>query len=193
MGLDVVYSCGQAKRSIRFTDAEWACIDRLRAHVPASIDALFNVPDFGRPVPVPNEELIAAADTVLELLRDRPDLQPITYQIRMEFFPGGTQADREWQGGAVSGLRLPGDGDHYYTIRVGPDCSELEKVRVGPDGRGVTVGREDLRGRNCVQTETVGRIDLRRRRSGAGLLARLTELRAFFAGMVGQQISKMLC
>jgi hypothetical protein len=193
MGLDLVYSCGQVERSVRFTDAEWTCIDRLRAVAQAPIDTLFNVPDFGQPVAVVAEELVEAAGAVLQLLRDRPDLQPATYQMRMEHFPNSAQPDGEWQGGAVSGLRLPGDADHFYFIRVGPDRCELEKMAVGPDGRGVIVGREDMRGRDHVQTETVGRVDLRRRPSGASLRKKLAELQAFFAGLVGRQVSKVLC
>jgi hypothetical protein len=193
MGLDLVYSSGRAKRSIRFTDAEWACIDRLRAVAQAPVDTLFNVPDFGRAVPVPAEELAGAVDAVLQLLRDRPDVQPATYQWRAEFLPGSTQPDGTWNGGAMSGLRLPGDRDHFYMLRVGPDQCELEKMAVGEDGRGVSVGREDLRGRDHVQTETVGRVDLRRRTAGAGLRKKLDEPRGFFAGLRGQRVSKVLC
>jgi hypothetical protein len=193
MGLDLVYSSGQARRSVRFTDAEWTCIDRLRAVAQAPIDTLFDVPDFDRPVPVPTEELVDAADAVLQLLRDRPDLQPETYQMRMEHFPNSAQPDGEWQGGAMSGLRLVGDPDHYYMIRVGPDRCELEKMGMGPDGRGVILGREDVRGRDHVLTETVGRVDLRRVPAGAGLRKKLTELRGFFAGLSEKQAFKVLC
>jgi hypothetical protein len=113
--------------------------------------------------------------------------------MRMEHFPGTRHPDGEWQGGAVSGLRLPGDPGHFYTISVGPNRCELEKGRVGADGRGQVVGREDIRGRDHVQTETVGRVDLRRCFSGAGLAEKLAELRAFFAAYPGQQVSKMFC
>jgi hypothetical protein len=193
MGLDLVYSSGQAERSVRLTDVEWACIDRLRAIAQAPIDTLFNVPDFGRAVPVPAKELASAADAVLQLIRDRPDLQPATYQWRAQFLPGTTQPDGRWNGGAMSGLRLPGDPDHFYMLRVGPDQCELEKMAVGADGRGVSMGREDLRGRDHLQTETLGRVDLRQRTAGAGLHKKLVELRGFFAGLSGQRVSKVLC
>jgi len=193
MGLDVVYSSGQVERSVRLTDAEWACLDRLRATARPPVDTLFHVPDFGRAVPVPAEELAGAADAVLQLLRDRPDVQPATYQWRAQFLPGTTQPDGRWNGGAMSGLRLPGDPDHFYLLRVGPDQCELEKMAVGADGRGVSAGREDLRGRAHVRTETLGRVDLRRRPAGAGLRKKLDELRRFFAGLTGQRVSKVLC
>jgi hypothetical protein len=86
-----------------------------------------------------------------------------------------------------------GDPDHYYLIRVGPDRCELEKMGVGPNGRGVILGREDVRGRDHVLTETVGRVDLRRRPAGASLRKKVTELRGFFAGLSGKQVSKVLC
>jgi hypothetical protein len=93
----------------------------------------------------------------------------------------------------MSGLRLPGDPDHFYMLRVGPDQCELEKMRVGTDGRGVFVGRENLRGHDHVQTETLGRVDLRRRPAGNGLRKKLAELRDFFAGLTGREVSKVLC
>ena len=193
MGLDLMYSSGQAGRSIRFTDAEWVYIDRLRAVAPTPINTLFSVADFARAVQVSAEELIAAVDALVQLLRDRPDLQPTTYQWRAEFLPGSSAPDGKWSSGAMSGLRLPGDPDYFYMLRVGPDRCELEKMKVGADGRGVFSGREDLRGRAYVQTETLGRVDLRERSSGAGLRKKLVELREFFAEQNGRPVSKELC
>src|SRR2546430_9483598 len=103
MGLDLVYPSGQAERSIRFTDAEWACIDRLRTVAQAMIDTLFNASEFGRAVRVPAEELAGAADAVLQLLHDRPDMQPATYQWRAGVYPAGTQPWGEGGGGARGG------------------------------------------------------------------------------------------
>jgi hypothetical protein len=113
--------------------------------------------------------------------------------MRMEHFPATRQPDGEWQGGAVSCLRLPGDTDHFCMISVGPDRCELEKARVGADCRGQIVGREDIRGRAHIQTETVGLVDLRRCPSGASLVEKLAVLRAFFAAHAGRQVSKMFC
>ncbi len=64
---------------------------------------------------------------------------------------------------------------------------------IGADGRGVSLGREDIRGRDHVQTVTVGRVDLRRRSAAAGLRKKLADLRAFFAALTGRQVSKVLC
>lgn len=191
MGLDLVYSAGSDQQTIRLTDAEWACIERLRSVAQAPVDTLFNVPDFGEPVSVPAGELVAAVDAVLTLFRDHPDLQPATYQMRMERLPVGDQPDGEWRGGAMSGLRLPGEPD-FFMIRVGPDQCELTRMAVGPDGRGVVTGREDLRGRTHVDTETVGRVDFRRRSSGAGLRKKLIDLRGFLAGQGGGTVTKVL-
>jgi hypothetical protein len=193
MGLDLVYSSGEAEHAIRISDAEWAYIDRLRDLARGPIDTLFNAPDFGETISVAAEELAGAVDAVLQLFDERPDLQPASYQWRAEFLPGGTQLDGRWNGGAMSGLRLPGDLEHFYMIRVGPEQCELEKMGVGPDGRGVVLGREDLRERDHLQTETVGRIDVRRRPAGAGLRKKLGEMRVFFGGLSGRKVSKVLC
>ena len=126
------------------------------------------------------------------MARNRKELLPGTYQMRMEYLPGSTQPYGVWNGGALSGLRLPGDGEHYYTIHVGPDRCELVTMGDGPDGCGVVIGREDIRGRTHVLTETVGRIDLRLRPAGAGLRKKLSELRAFLTQLPGQQVTKLL-
>jgi len=192
MGLDLVYASGAAKQAVRFTDAEWACIERLGTVASTHVEALFNAPVFGEPVPVAANELLAAVDALLALLRDRPDLQPSTYQMRMERYPLTGQPDGTWQGGAISGLRLPGESD-YFMLRVGPDQCELERMRVGSDGRGILLGSEDLRERTSIETETVGRIDLRRRPARATLKKRLAALREFFAGQAGGRVTKILC
>jgi hypothetical protein len=158
MRLDLVYASGDAEHSVRFTDAEWACIEQLGTVAPAQVEILFDAPDIGEPMAVAAEEMVAAFDALLALLRDRPDLQPATYQMRLERYPFSGQPDGTWQGGAVSGLRLPGEAD-FFMLRVGPNQCELERIRVGPDGRGMPVGSEDLRDRTSIQTETVGRID----------------------------------
>jgi hypothetical protein len=192
VGLDVVYASEGAEHVVRLTAAEWACVERLRAVAPAAVDALFCAPAFGEPVPLAADDLAAAADAVQAALRDWPDLLPAAYQMRLERLPGSDVRDGTWQGGAISGLRLPGEPD-FFMLRVGPDCCQLTRVRVGEGGRGVLAGAEDIRGRASIDTETVGRIDLRRRPAGAALRKRLAELRAFFAGVSGGRVSKMLC
>jgi hypothetical protein len=192
MGLDLIYTCGPAELSLRFTDAEWACLDRLRAVAEEAVDLLTNADDFGDPVTLGADDLAAAARAVAALLRDRPDLLPGTFQMRMERLPVTGEPDGRWQGGAISGLRLPGESD-FFMIRVGPDHCEMERMTVGPDGRGMVVGKEDLRGRESVQTETVGRIDFRHRPAASELGKGLAEMQEFFTKHAGQQIVKVLC
>jgi hypothetical protein len=193
MALDLVYCSGDAEYSVRFTDAEWACIERYRTVAPDSIDTLFNTDAFGQPVPVLADELAEATAALLGLLKERPDLQPMAYQMRNERLPNSDQPDRTWQGGAVSGLRLPVDPDHFYMIRVGANTCQLTKVAVGPDGRGIILGTEDLRGQTQIQTETVGRVDFRARPAGAGLRKRLVAMGEFFASVSGLPVYKKLC
>lgn len=192
MSLDTVYTCRDSEHALRLSDADRVCLERIRVVAPAAIDALFAASIFGEPVSSTVNELLAAVDALQSALRDRSDLLPATYQMRLERTPTGDTSGI-WEGGAISGLRLPGEPD-YFMLRVGPDQCELTRIQIGEDGRGVLAGTQDLRGREAIQTETVGKIELRRRPSGATLRKQLTTLRMFLQKLrIDEEVTIAIC
>lgn len=193
MALDMTYTSGEHAQSIRLTDVEWECINRLIEVDRTAVGTLFHVRDFGEPIQADRQELIIATDSILALLRTRKDLMPTTYEMRVEFYSKELGPDGHWCGGGRGGLRIAGDTEHAYSLWVGAEKCEIEKIGIGPDGRGVVVGREDLRDRGHIDTENCGRIDFRRKVGGSGLKKKLTALREFLVGLSEKQVSKTLC
>lgn len=191
MGLDMVYAAGGREHPVRIADAEWAALDALGKVNPAAVRVLFDVTTLGDAIEVGAEEVVRAAEALAALLRERPEPAPGTYQMRAERDITGGPGN--WEGGGVSGPRLPGDREHFPALWLGPERCELVKMRVGADGRGEEVGREDLRGRDHLDTETLGRVEFRRKAMGAGLRKKLDELMALVRRAGKERVSKMMC
>jgi hypothetical protein len=186
----LTYRAGEAVYEYRISRADWQLIESLRDHLPAEVELLFIVPALGSEVCVPTNELRTAADRVAAFFMENSDLLPYTYQFKCERSPDPRIASGGFGTGGMSGLRLPGDKDHYYLIRAGLNECSLEKMAVGPDGRGFTVDKRDLRGESQLLTETVGKISIRRSRAKSELRQAVGEIRLFLQNVKAHEVTK---
>jgi len=187
MGLDVVYTSPAGQHVVRFTDAEWTSLRALGEVAPSAAEVLFDFLDFGEAVLVNSLAMVAATDELLRLMRDRPELLPAAYQFRMENWMG-TGMPGDWSGGAAHGIRLPGDPDHVYALDTRGGACLLQKVSLKDHQ---LVSREAIGHLKALETETCGRIDIRRRSSGTGLAKKLQAMRDF-ATSGALQLTKQL-
>jgi hypothetical protein len=186
----LTYRAGDAVYECRISRADWQLIQSLRDHLPAEVELLFSVPALGSEVRVPTNELRTAADHVAAFFTGSPQLLPYTYQFKCERSPDPRIAAGGFGTGGMSGLRLPGDNNHYYFLRAGLNECSLERKAVGPDGRGFTIDKRDLRGERELQTETVGKISIRRSRAKSELRQAVGEIRVFLQNVTADAVAK---
>jgi len=190
MGLDLTYSSGDAKFTHRFSNVDWQTIEALRAHVGRAVEVCFDVPEFGEPVRVATAALKEGALTMERFLGENAHLLPATYQFTVGRFMLGGTLPGEFHTGGMSGLRMPNDPDHVYTILAGLNELALEKMAVGKDGLGVVVELRDLRGETELLTENAGTLRFRRRASKTTLRRALRDIAAFADGVTAGELMK---
>ena len=167
MGLDLNYSCGDREFSIRLGKADWDTFDRLRGPLPEAVRDLVDVRQLGEETVLPLLRLRAALDQIDNYVRDHSDLLPYTYEFKCDYIPvGPPEEGKIWEmdhfsSGGQSGFRLPGDELHCYCIWAGFDECRLEKMAIGPDGRGKIVEVRDIRGESEIQTANCGLVQIR--------------------------------
>jgi hypothetical protein len=194
MGLDLVYKCGNLDLPTRFSMADWRTIDQLRSHLPDAIATLVDVPALGEEATVPLGALRDAAERVDDLLRDRPELLPHTYQFRCEnFVVAGQPIESTFSTGGFSGFHLPGDDENWYGIKARLDECRLDKMARQPDGTVRVVEQRDLRDERELETSDCGPIKIRKRRAKSSLRSGLAEIREYLKSLPeGAEITKVV-
>jgi hypothetical protein len=190
MGLDLTYEADKATFTHRFTQADWAAIEALRAHLPQEIDTCFDVVEFGAPIRIRRLALRDAASTIDRFLADSSHLLPATYQFKLERFQVPGVPVGGFSTGGMAGLRLPNDPDHFYSIHAGLNELVLRKMAVGADGKGVIVEERDMRNESELITESAGKIQFRRRVAKSTLRRVLREIAAFAEAVVSEEVTK---
>ena len=143
--------------------------------------------NLGETVNIPADALRMAADRVSAFVAENKHLLPYTYQFKTEIPPDPRMATG-FSSGGMSGIRLPGDSEHYYFISAGLNECRLEKS----DKRGVTVEERDLRGERNFMTDGLGMITIRRTRAKADLLKALPEIKSFLLKVGDVEITKSI-
>ena len=189
MGQDLTYQADDAIYEYRISRADWHLIQALREHLPEEVEALFIVPAMGEPLHVATTVLRSAADTVLAFVTRSRDVLPYTYQFKLEF-PSDPRMTPGFSTGGMSGMRLPGDSEHYYAIRAGLNECRLEKWGIGPDGRGCKIDERDLRGEREFLSANMGNITIRRTRAKADLVKALSEIQRFLQRVSSLEVVK---
>jgi hypothetical protein len=192
MGLDLTYDADGVIFTHRFSRADWQTIEALRSHRPAEVGTCFDVPELGRSVQIGTAALKDAALAVDRFLSENAHLLPASYQFRLERFPVPGMPAGEFDTGGFSGLRLPNDPDHVYSIQAGLNELVLKKTARGADGWGVTVEVRDLRGESELVTENAGRVQFRRRAAKTTLRRALREIAAFADCVVSEKLTKVV-
>ena len=192
MGLDLTYESEEAKFTHRFSHADWATIDALRAHLPNEVAVCFDIPELGESVRISKLALKHAAYAIDSFLADNAQMLPATYQFKLERLPGpGSSADHFTTGG-TSGLRLPNDPDHVYWIHAGLNELLLGKMAIGADGKGSVVEERDMRNETELMTESAGKVQFRRRAAKTTLRRALKHIAAFADKVVSEELTKMV-
>jgi hypothetical protein len=197
LGIDLIFRGDGREFTTGFSLVEWDTLSRLEALLPDAVATVVGGADtkFGSKETFPVVDLLAAIDRIDDFLASRPHLLPDTFMFKTEYllwngvrFP--TDEDQDFVTGGMSGLQLPGDPVHWYTIRAGVDECYLTKVAIGPDGKGRFVERRDLRGETEIVTTTCGRIQIRKRGDHAGIREQLAQVRKFLASLAGTNVTR---
>ena len=195
MGLDLTYEANGRDFNVRLSMADWQTVHKLKAHLPDAVAACFDLPDFGERAVIPLAVLRASVEQIDALLRDRPELLPHTYQMKVEYMQVGDRRvpfGNRFDTGCRSGFRLPGDEQHWYAICAGTDECRLEKWAALPDGTGTLVEQRDLRGETELLTANAGVVRFRKRRAKTSLRKALQEVGQFLAEARGPDVTKVL-
>ncbi len=192
MGLDLNYAADGADFTHRFSHTDWDTIEALRPHLPTEVHICFDVPELGEPVRVKSISLKDSALAIDRFLADNAQMLPATYQYKLERFlvPGWPAGG--FDTGGISGLRLPNDPDHFYSLWGGLNKLLLKKMAVGSDGKGVIVEERDLRNETELLTENAGRVQFRRRAAKTTLRRALREIAAFADSVISVELTKIV-
>jgi hypothetical protein len=189
MGQDLTYQAGNDKYEYRISRADWELTQSLREYLPDEVDALFTVAELGDEVSVSTSVLRTAVEKVLVFLAENKKVLPYTYQFKLEIPPDPRMGTGFGTGG-MSGIRMTGDEEHYYYIKAGLNICRLEKLGIGPDGRGIVVEKRDIRDEKELSTSNLGRIQIRRTRAKADLVKELPEIQRFLQQVTSAEVIK---
>ena len=189
MGQDITYEAGEAVYEYRLSRADWQLIESLREHLPNEMDALFSVASLGDVVRIHTATMLSAADSVTAFVESNKDALPYTYQFKEEI-PPDPQMTPGFSTGGMSGIRLPGDTEHYFCIWAGLNECRLEKSAIGSDGRGFKVDEQDLRGQKELLTTNMGKITIRRTRAKTELIKELAKIQRFLHDVSAPEVTK---
>jgi len=184
MGLDLIYLCGESRLKIRLTQADWKTLFNLREIAPEAVNDLIEVPEPGVIIKVKLERLRKAVEQIEMQLEEHSNALAWVYEFGNE--KGFISS---WM---MSGIRIPGDEDHFYGIQVGINECELLKIAVGSDGKGKTIEREDIRHLQELETANMGTIKIRKRRAASRLLPELKSIKAYLVSVDGEYVEKTL-
>jgi len=104
-------------------------------------------------------ELIAAIREVLGALGREGDRLSYVYSFVVKEGPLASSGT-----GGVSGIRMPGDQAHYYSLDAGVGMCDLGKLGIDETGRGYLVETTDCRDKKSLATANAGEIKFNRRR-----------------------------
>jgi len=174
MSQDLIYRAACAEYRFPLSRSDWQLTQSLRQHLPDDVDALFDVPELGTKIVVSVDQLRKSATRLSEFIVQRNELLPYTYQFKCERSIHPSVPAGGFSTGGMSGIRLPEDRFHVYSIRAGFDECYLRKMAIGTDGRGIEIEKLDLRGTTRLATETLGTIAIRRTRKRTDLNVAIT-------------------
>lgn len=175
---------------------DYQTLELLRPHLPGSVSVMIDETERSGEESILLEDMLGAVVLINAFLRDNPEFLPFTYEFKcQEVNFGGVVAGGIFSTGGVGGIRLPGDEENAYAIWAGLDKCEMWKSPIRSDGKRDLVERQDIRGLNELQTTSLhGVIEFRRLKSGANLLALLSEARAFLETLPeGSVVTRILC
>lgn len=168
---------GMKAFSRSISSADWSLVERLREVCPSDVAVIFGQEDeSGSEARVALQVILASAQRVVDCIESNSDLWPMTFQFKTEHLHP-IAASSGYQTGAISGIRLTGDEDHWYMLRAGVNKCCLRKVKGGPADSAQSAEEIDVRDRHELMTETHGRIRIRK-------VKRRTELRECVSSLV---------
>lgn len=184
MGIDLIYQCGESKLNVRLTQADWETLFNLREIVPEAVGVLTDVPEPGAAVKVKLETLREAVVEVEGQLEEHADALSYVYEFGNE-----KGFIKSWM---MSGIRMPGDEDHFYGIQVGLNECELLKIASDTTIPNRCTERLDIRHLQELETTNMGTLKIRKRRAASRLKAELQSIKAYLASVDDKYVEKTL-
>jgi hypothetical protein len=189
MGSDLSFKVGQKTFSRRISHSVWDTLKTLRAIAPKEVSILLDVPDAEDTVVEKVADLRSAVDVLTQVLRERKELLPATYEAAKSEHPMPFNAG-VFSTGATGGIRLIGDDTHVYVLHTGFDKCLLERMVIRADGTGLVVERRDIRGETELLTQNWGRISIREVRARTDATRLLGGLRKFLKTLDSEEVEK---
>ena len=192
MGQELTYTSTTSSFRFPISRSDWQLSQALRTYVPDEIEILFEVGELGEKSFVAVDDLRRAANRLSEFFNTESDKMPFTYQFKCEQSLNANLPPGGYGTGGMSGIRLPNDRDHFYSIHAGFNQCELKKIAIGEDGRGILVETIDLRNTKEIKTDTVGAIKIKRSRKRTDLSDAVARIRAFLNTVSDEKIVKSI-
>ncbi len=189
MGLDLTFVAGQSSHEIRLQAVDVDVLHVLSKETPDDVEAVIGAHDFGAPRPVSRARLLQATDTLLGRLEKNADSLPFVYTYKIA--EGPAKDDRPGTG-MVSGFRMNGDKNYFYTINSGLGFCYLLKSEATKDGMVRDVEKIDLRAQTSLQTDDWGKIKIYKKKKKLGLERHLRELKEFLLEHAVDRVTKTL-
>lgn len=150
------------------------------------IQSVFLWAHANRPRSIPGEILAQAVREVLDAIEAEGEKLSYVYGFVVKEGPMASSGS-----GGISGIRMPGDSDAYYSLWAGIGELRLKRMLVSGDGTGQDVEVRDCRERKSLVTENMGVIQIKRRKVKLSLPDRFAELHSdlLHAGPVELQLA----
>lgn len=177
MGIDLIFRIAGRESSTRFSMVELDTLFLLEALLPDPVAKVVGGArsEMGVEETFHVNDLLENLDSIDDFLSTQGHLLPPTYLFKREYLlvRDGSRypIDEDFVDGRMSGIELPDDTAHRYSIDAGVDSCSLTKIAIDPDGRGRFVERRDLRGEQELVTLNCGRIQICNRSDHAGIRA----------------------
>ena len=173
----VTFKCGSFAHSVALSTIDSRLISLLKARIPRDalniIQRVFLSSHAARLKLIACADLVSAIDAMLNAVEGEGDKLCYVYGFHIKSGPLASSGS-----GAVSGIRMPGDESHYFSLTGGAGICELQKWGIDETGTGYLVETMDCREIQSLLSENTGEIIIKKRKVKLTLPSLLHDLKS---------------
>ncbi len=180
--------CGSFEHSFAFSTIDNRVISLLKPKLSGEalrvVQSVFLSSFRVRAKTIARAELLGAVEDVLRAIEEEGERLSFIYSTDVKNAPLASHGT-----GGMSGIRIPGDKVHYYSLDGGVGKCELQKYGIDATGQGYLVETIDCRDKRNLLTENTGEIRIKRRKIELTIPGLMADLKSRLNGLDCEELS----
>ena len=173
----ITLRCGSAEHDVTLSTLDKRIIDLLQATISGSslaiVRSVFTSSHRSRAKSIARVELMRTLEELLEAIGRERERWSYVYSTEVKSGPLASSGT-----GGMSGIRMPGDTAHFYSLSAGVGKCDLTKWAIDNNGQGIVAETIDCRDETSLLTGNTGEIKIKRRKIELTLPVELQRLQS---------------